>query len=182
MRVITGTAGGRKLKTLEGDATRPTSAKVKEGVFSAIQFDIEGRNVLDLFAGSGQMGIEALSRGAQFAVFCDSNPEAIRIIKDNIETVGFSDRARVCQCDYTEITAGSDKRFDIAFIDPPYAAGLLLKAAEAVEKIMSDYGVMILEHPTGAVMPESIGRFALKKSYRYGKTTVALYKRSAEIE
>ena len=182
MRVITGSAGGRKLQTLEGDLTRPTSAKVKEGVFSAIQFDIEGRKVLDLFAGSGQMGIEALSRGASFAAFCDSNPAAVRIVKDNLETVGFGDRAYVFQGDYAEIIARADGRFDIAFIDPPYASGLLLPAAQAAERIMSDHGVMICEHPTGAQMPETVGRFSLKKSYRYGKTTVALYKRRAEVE
>ena len=182
MRVITGIAGGRKLSTLEGEATRPTGDKVKEGIFSAIQFDIEGRRVLDLFAGSGQLGIEALSRGASFALFCDNNPAAVKVIKANIDACGFADQAKVVASGYAEALCTAQGKFDIAFLDPPYAAGILLSAAEDVAKIMNPYGMIICEHDERAEMPESIGSFRLKKRYRYGKTSVSLYRGSAELE
>lgn len=182
MRVITGTAGGRRLKTLEGVATRPTGDKVKEGVFSAIQFDIEGRRVLDLFAGSGQLGIEALSRGAASAVFCDNNPEAVKVIKDNLQATGFDRQSQVVSAGYEELLRNPPGKFDIAFLDPPYAAGILLKAAHLAEKAMSDHGIIICEHDERAEMPEQIGRFTLKKRYRYGKTAVSLYRGSVEVE
>ena len=182
MRVITGLAGGRKLSTLEGEATRPTGDKVKEGIFSAIQFDIEGRNVLDLFAGSGQLGIEALSRGATFALFCDNNPAAVKVIKSNIATCGFADQSQVVSGGYTEVLCTTPHKFDIAFLDPPYQAGILLSAAEGVAKIMNPHGMIICEHDERAEMPEKIGAFVLKKRYRYGKTAVSLYRGSAEIE
>ena len=95
MRVITGTARGRRLKELQGMETRPTTDKVKESLFSIIQFDIEGRRVLDLFAGTGQLGIEALSRGAAEAVFVDRRPDAVRLVQENLALCGFTDRARV---------------------------------------------------------------------------------------
>ena len=94
MRVITGSARGRRLKELEGLETRPTTGKVKEALFSVIQFDIEGRRVLDLFAGTGQLGIEALSRGAESAVFIERRKDALQAIRENLEACGFSDRAR----------------------------------------------------------------------------------------
>lgn len=182
MRVITGIAGGRKLVSLEGEATRPTGDKVKEGVFSAIQFDIEGRKVLDLFAGSGQLGIESLSRGAAFAVFCDNNPEAAKVIRENIRLCGFEDCSQVSVCGFGELICSTPHRFDIAFLDPPYKAGILLSAAEQVAKIMNPHGMIICEHDEKTQMPDSIGSFVLKKRYRYGKTAVTLYRGSAEIE
>ena len=100
LRIITGTAKGKKLKTLEGEATRPTSERIKEAVFSAIQFDVEGRRVLDLFAGSGQMGLEAISRGAVSAMFVDSAREAMDIVKDNAKSVGFFDRSKFLVSDW----------------------------------------------------------------------------------
>ena len=123
LRIITGTAKGKKLKTLEGEATRPTSDRIKEAVFSAIQFDVENRRVLDLFAGSGQLGLEALSRGAQSAVFIDSAREAIDIVKENARTTGFFDKCRYLVSDWRNYirkasSLGRDK-FDLVFIDPP---------------------------------------------------------------
>ncbi len=182
MRVITGSAGGRKLSTLEGEATRPTGDKVKEGVFSAIQFDIEGRKVLDLFAGSGQLGIEALSRGAVFAVFCDNNPAAVKVIRSNISACGFAEVSQVAACGYSELLLSTPHRFDIAFLDPPYNAGILLSAAEGVARVMNPHGIIICEHNDRTEMPENIGNFVLKKRYRYGKTAVSLYRGSAELE
>ena len=121
MRVITGTARGRRLKTPENSDIRPTTDNVKESVFNIIQFDIEGRRVLDLFAGTGQLGIECLSRGAAEAVFIDDSREAVRIVKDNLKACGFS--APVLQQDALSYLR-SCGRFDLIFVDPPYDANL----------------------------------------------------------
>lgn len=124
MRIITGSARGTKLMTLEGDATRPTSERAKEAVFSVLQFSIEGRRVLDLFAGSGQLGLEALSRGAESAVFIDNSREAAGIIRANAAKTHLSDKCRIETADVAEkLGRMGSEQFDIVFIDPPYASG-----------------------------------------------------------
>lgn len=130
MRIITGSAKGTKLFTLEGDATRPTSERAKEALFSMIQFDIEGRRVLDLFAGSGQLGLEAISRGAAYCMFTDASAEAIGIVKKNIEKTHFAEQTKTMITDYRNFLRKSDGRegFDIIFLDPPYASGALTDA------------------------------------------------------
>ena len=125
MRVITGSARGRILKELQGMETRPTTGKVKESIFSIIQFDIEGRRVLDLFAGTGQLGIEALSRGAKQCVFIDQRNDAVKLIRENLKLTELQDRARVVARDSMEFLRSLRERFDIVFLDPPYEAGLL---------------------------------------------------------
>ena len=127
MRVITGSARGRILKELQGMETRPTTGKVKESIFSIIQFDIEGRRVLDLFAGTGQLGIEALSRGARQCVFIDQRADAVKLIRENVEVCGLTDRAVIRSGDAMAYLKSGEK-FDIIFLDPPYASGLLEKA------------------------------------------------------
>lgn len=180
MRVITGTAKGRRLITPDGRNVRPTPERVKEGIFSALQFDIEGRKVLDLFAGSGQLGIEALSRGAESAVFVDGSETSVGVIKKNLEAVGFVNKARVVRSDYMAFAASSRDVFDIVFLDPPYAAGLLAPAICAVLPLMSDYGVIICEHSPDIVLEEKVGSFAIAKSYRYGNVIVTVYRKAAE--
>jgi len=127
MRIITGTAKGIKLFTLEGDATRPTSERAKEALFSMIQFDIEGRRVLDLFAGSGQLGLEAISRGAAHCTFVDASAEAIGIVKKNIEKTHFTEQTKTMITDYRNFLrkSGGREGYDIIFLDPPYASGAL---------------------------------------------------------
>ncbi len=177
MRVITGTARGRRLETLNGTDVRPTTDKVKEAVFSSIQFDIEGRNVLDLFAGSGQLGIEALSRGASKATFVDLNPDAISVITKNITATGFKEISTVRRADYFSFCASTNETFDIAFIDPPYREGLYEKALGAVTNVMSDYGVIICEHPTDVDLPDNVNGFTAVKRSRYGKIAVSFYRK-----
>lgn len=177
MRVITGSARGVKLETLEGEAVRPTSEKTKEAVFSAIQFEIEGRRVLDLFAGSGQLGIEALSRGAERAVFIDQSAEALEVVKRNVKKAGFEKQSVISRMDYQSFLKGTKEVFDIAFIDPPYNAGYVTTALDGVSKIMSDYGIIICEHPADVVMPDEVNGFKISKQYKYGKlVTVTVYK------
>ncbi len=180
MRVITGIARGKNLKMLDGNDVRPTSQKVKEAVFSAIQFDIEGRRVLDLFAGSGQLGIEALSRGAKSAVFVDNSTASIKIIKQNIESTGFENYSKVYMSDYSSFTAMSRDTFDIVFLDPPYKQGILVPALKSVLPLMSEYGIIICEYPSDVEVPESIGGFGISKTYRYGKINVSIYRKGAE--
>ena len=123
MRVITGSARGRRLKELEGQETRPTTDRVKEGLFSALQFDIEGRRVLDLFAGTGQLGIECLSRGAASAVFVDQRTDAVRLIRENLAVTELSDRARVIAGDAFGVLPGLREKFDLVFLDPRPRSG-----------------------------------------------------------
>ena len=146
MRVITGSARGRRLKELEGLETRPTTGKVKEALFSVIQFDIEGRRVLDLFAGTGQLGIEALSRGAKQCVFIDQRNDAVKLIRENLQVCGLTDSAVVRSGDAMAYLKSGEK-FDLIFLDPPYASGLLVKALEdiAAFDICREHGIIVAE-------------------------------------
>lgn len=177
MRIITGTARGKRLLTPDGRDIRPTPDRVKEGLFSALQFDIEGRRVLDLFAGSGQLGIEALSRGAASATFVDASDASLKIVKKNLEIAGFEGVSKTVKSDYASFAAVCRDTFDIAFLDPPYAAGLLTKAIKAVLPLMSDYGQIICEHPPEVILENSIGGFSIYRTYRYGKVLVTVYRK-----
>lgn len=181
MRVITGSARGRKLITLDGFDVRPTTEKVKEAVFSSIQFDIEGRRVLDLFAGSGQLGIEALSRGAEQAVFVDASPESINVVKQNLKATAFENDADVVRKDYFSFLASNTKTFDIAFLDPPYREEILEKALPLTAQSMSDYGIIICEHPADIKLPIcTAADFEISKEMKYGKIAVSIYRKKSE--
>ena len=177
MRVITGIAKGKRLKPLPSMDVRPTTDRVKEAVFSAIQFDIEGRVFLDLFAGSGQMGIEALSRGAKFSYFVDNSNDAAKICSENIKTVGFENVSQVVRRDADAFLSSCSEKFDIVFLDPPYKTGLLETSALKVTEKMKDSGIIICEHPLEETLPESLGVFTLFKKYRYGKICISIYKK-----
>ncbi len=180
MRVITGLARGTRLRTLEGDSVRPTSEKVKEAVFSMLHFDIEGRRILDLFAGCGQLGIEALSRGAERAVFVDGSLQAMRVINENLAAARLSDRAEVIRKDFKLFLSSTSETFDIAFLDPPYHAGFYSDALELLCKRMSSFGTIVCEHPSDVEVPQTVGDFESKKTYKYGKILVTVYRRKEE--
>lgn len=181
MRVITGTAKGKRLITPEGrDVTRPTGEKVKEAIFSSIQFFIEGADVLDLFAGSGQLGIEALSRGAKSAVFVDSAKVAQKCIAENIKNCGFSDVAKIKTGDALMYLSSAFEKFDIAFLDPPYAAEQLPTVLPALSKVMRPGGVVLCETSKTVDLEEKIGKLVKVKEYRYGSTKVLMYKRGED--
>lgn len=178
MRVITGIARGKRLVTVAGnEIVRPTGEKVKEALFSSIQFDIEGRRVLDLFAGSGQLGIEALSRGADCATFVDINDSSLKVVRQNLDNTGLSDKAQIVKSDYATFALRCTQKFDIAFLDPPYQAGLLENAVTKIIPLMSEYGKIFCEHPNELKMPERIGNFVVLKVYRYGKTLITVYQK-----
>nr|WP_325219245.1 16S rRNA (guanine(966)-N(2))-methyltransferase RsmD [uncultured Oscillibacter sp.] len=178
MRVITGSARGRRLLELEGLETRPTTDRVKEGVFSALQFDMEDRRVLDLFAGTGQMGIECLSRGAASAVFVDRRKDAAQLVKKNLALTNLQDRARVVNGDSLAFLAGTRETFDLVFLDPPYASGLLEQALERLAApgfdILAPYGIIVAEHPADRRLAVPAG-CRLRKAYRYGKIAATLF-------
>jgi 16S rRNA (guanine(966)-N(2))-methyltransferase RsmD len=177
MRVITGTLKGKRLNTPEGRDIRPTPDRVKEGLFSALHFDIEGRRILDLFAGSGQLGIEALSRGAESCVFVDASKDAVKIIKSNLSVCGLEDKTKVFQSDFKSFCAMSRDTFDYVFLDPPYLEGLLTPAIKAVLPLMSDYGAIICEHPPEVKLEPEVGGFYIHKTYRYGKVIITVYRK-----
>jgi len=181
MRVITGTARGRRLKDLPGLDIRPTTDKVKESIFNIVQFDIEGRRVLDLFAGTGQLGIEALSRGAESCTFVDQRREAAAVVRENAAHCGFSDRSRVVQGDSTAFLTGCREKFGLVFLDPPYASGLLERSLELISKIdiVAGNGIIVCESAAESVLPELAAPYEKGREYRYGKIKLTLYQRRA---
>lgn len=174
MRVITGSARGRKLKTPENYDIRPTTDNVKESVFNIIQFDIEGRRVLDLFAGTGQLGIECLSRGASSAVFVDQSREAVKIVKENLKTCGLS--GTVVQSDALSFLRTCGK-FDIIFVDPPYDSDLYESVLNTVNSIdiLSDGGIIICESRRERALPEMTAPYKKRREYTYGKVKLCIY-------
>ena len=179
MRVITGTARGRKLETPTNYDIRPTTDNVKESIFNIIQFDIEGRKVLDLFAGTGQLGIECLSRGAESATFIDENREAIRIIKENLKTCQL--KGTVMQTDALSFVKNCGK-FDLVFIDPPYDSKLYEPVLEAINSvdILSDGGIIVCEARKEKLLPEMNLPYRKRKEYNYGKLKVCIYTKETE--
>ena len=182
MRIISGSKRGKKLTSLEGLQVRPTTDRVKEALFDILQFDLEGSRFLDLFAGSGQVGLEALSRGAMEAVFVDNLRDSIRVVEKNLAATGFSDRARVVQADFAAFLRREQETFDIAFLDPPYEQGLLQQALPLLAEHMALGGVIFCEHPVLEDLPEAAGEFQKSKEYRYGKIALTAYRRPKQDE
>lgn len=182
MRVITGSARGRRLLELEGTETRPTTDRVKEGIFNIIQFDIEGRRVLDLFAGTGQLGIEALSRGAASAVFVEQRRDAANLVRENLKLTGLAERGRVVCTEALSFLAGAGERFDLIFLDPPYAAGLWESALEVISRfdILANHGIIVCESPLEREMPAVEPPCRLHRTYRYGKIKITTYHREED--
>ena len=184
MRVITGTARGRRLGELKGQETRPTTGKVKEGVFSALQFDIEGRRVLDLFAGTGQMGIEALSRGAQSCTFVDCRKDAAQLVRDNLAVCALADRAQVVCGDAMGYLSSLRTQYDLIFLDPPYADDTLERAIAHIARfdILAPGGIIVAECPADKQLPALSAPYHIHREYRYGKIKVTVYHRDGENE
>ena len=180
MRIITGTAKGIKLKTLEGDATRPTSERVKEAVFSMIQMDIEGREVLDLFSGSGQMALEALSRGASSAVMLDRSPMAVKIINENAEKTRLADKCIIRREDYIDyLRRNKGKKFDIIFLDPPYASGYYAIALRELiaQDMLKPTSMIICESGEDTIFgndTELSQRFEITRQSKYSRTYITI--------
>ncbi len=177
MRVITGSARGRKLKTLDGDSVRPTTDMVKEAMFSIIQFDIENAVVLDMFCGCGQLGIEALSRGAKSCTFVDISRLSVNVTEENLEAVGFRNISKTVLSNSLEYLDRTSEIFDIAILDPPYRAGIMEDAIERVRLHIADGGIIICETDSRDDLPETEG--FTKKRYKYGKIALTVYRKGA---
>ncbi len=180
MRVITGSAKGVRLKTPQGLETRPTADRVKEALFSVIQFDLPGSRVLDLFAGTGQLGIEALSRGAGSAVFVDNRKDAAALIKENLKKTKLEDKAKVVLADFDAFLLQNREQFDFIFLDPPYTGNFLDKALQKISEIdiLSDGGIIICESPVEKQLFLDLSGFS-RKEYRYGKTRITIFRPEA---
>ena len=178
MRVIAGKAKGIQLKTPEGMLTRPTTDRVKEALFSILQFDLPGTRVLDLFGGTGQLGIEALSRGAREAVFVDAREEACRLIRENLKRTGFT--GKVVRGDYLTYLAQCREKFNIIFLDPPYAEVFLENALNRITEIdiLRSGGIIVTERPLEKALSAEYDGFARSRDYKYGKTVLTLYRRA----
>lgn len=176
MRVIAGEARGRRLEALEGtDITRPTLSQVKEAMFSIVQFDLPNARVLDLYAGSGQLGIEALSRGAARCVFLDENRDAINVVMRNCKACGVFDRSRINIGEAARYLSACREKFDIVLLDPPYRAGTLEKILPAVDAVTAEGGIVICESEVGLVLPAEVGGLRLQKQYKYGHVLLWKY-------
>ena len=180
MRVITGRARGVQLKTPEGMTTRPTSDRVKEALFSIINFDIPGARVLDLFGGTGQLGIEALSRGAKSAVFVDAGEPACRLIRENLRRTKLETEGKVVRADYMDYLKRCRETFDIILLDPPYAEVFLENALKCIAEIdiLQSGGIIVTERPVGKELPWEFEGFTRSKDYKYGNTVLSIYRKN----
>ena len=179
MRVITGKARGVVLKTPDGMATRPTADRVKEALFNIIQFEIPTARVLDLFGGTGQLGIEALSRDAKFAVFVDEREDACRLIRENLRRTKLEQFGRVIRSDYLAYLKSCKDKFDIILLDPPYAEVFLENSLKMITEIdiLQSGGIIVTERPVGKELPWDFPGFERSRDYKYGKTLITIYKK-----
>ena len=179
MRVITGKARGVQLKTPDGMQTRPTIDRVKEALFSIINFDIPGAAVLDLFGGTGQLGIEALSRGAKSAVFVDASETACKLIRENLKRTKLEQDSKIIKSDYLNYLKHTKESFDIIFLDPPYAEVFLENALKLITEIdiLRSGGIIIAERPLGKEIPWEFEGYSRSKDYKYGKVLLTIYRK-----
>ena len=179
MRVITGKARGVALKTPDGMATRPTTDRVKEAMFSVIQFDIPGTKVLDLFGGTGQLGIEALSRDAKSAVFIDEREDACKLIRENLKRTKLEGSACVIRSDYASFLKNCTEKFDIIFLDPPYAEIFLENSLNLITEIdiLQSGGIIVAERPVGKNLLCEFSGYTRSKDYKYSSTILTIYRK-----
>lgn len=184
MRVITGKAKGISLKTPQGMRTRPTADRVKEALFSIIRFHVPGARVLDLFGGTGQLGIEALSQGAEYAVFVDAREDACGLIRENLKRTHLEKQASVLRCDYMEYLRRCRECFDVIFLDPPYAEDFLENALNRITEIdiLRSGGIIVTERPLGKELHQVFPGYSCSKDYKYGKTLLSIYTKDEALE
>lgn len=184
MRVISGKARGVNLKTPDGLVTRPTTDRVKEALFSIIQFDLPGASVLDLFGGTGQLGIEALSRGAKKAVFVDAGEAACKLIRENLKRAKMENDAQIIRSDYLAYLQRCKERFHIVFLDPPYAEVFLENALKKLTEIdiLESGAIIVAERPVEKELTLDLPGFSRSKDYKYGNTLLTLYRKDESRE
>lgn len=177
MRIITGDLRGRRLATPKGSSIRPTSDKVKEAIFNIIADDFYDGVVVDLFAGTGNLGIEAISRGAKHCYFGDKSRESINLVRENINICKVQDKATIISGDYEMVLKRIPQKAQIIFLDPPYKENLMLSCIEIIDDLdlLTEEGYIVAEHGTDEKLPEKIGKYSLIKERRYGKIAVSIY-------
>ncbi len=189
MRISGGTAKGRKvgikkafLRREDGDELRPTPAKVRAAVFNILSGRIEGSAFLDLYAGTGAVGIEALSRGAGRVVFVEDDHLRVNIIKEFVDRFGFREKALVVRARVQDFLRKNEERFNIIFLDPPYASGETMEVISLIDELgtSDEDGIIIAEHSSRRELGEQAGELALKKKYKYGDTALSLYKKERQ--
>lgn len=181
MRVISGSAGGLRLKSVEGMSTRPTSDRIKESLFNIISQNIYGSRVLDLFAGTGALGIEALSRGAESSVFVDNSKASIDRIRDNLKSTHLETNTEIIKAEYNfaiEKFSRINIKFDYIFVDPPYGKNLGVLAVEMIshKMVLSTHGFIVVESDIKDNMPEKIGQFFCFDRREYGRTVMSFFR------
>ena len=181
MRIISGKARGTKLYTLDGTATRPTLDRVKESLFNIIQNDIEDSTVLDLFSGSGAIGLEFLSRGAKRAVLCDNSKDAIKIIKQNVQKTHFEEKVEVYNMEFTKLVERlQNQKFDIIYIDPPYATDFIkISIKKIIEyKLVNENTKIIVETDDETRILNQIEKMDVEitDKRKYGRATIIFLK------
>ena len=180
MRIIAGSVKGRQLKAPKGRHLRPTAARVKEALFNILPHDLSGLRVLDLFAGTGNLSVEALSRGAAEAVLIDAATEAGKVIRENLRAVGFSDKAKVWVAPVlksTQLLARRGERFDLIFLDPPYEKDWVGKTLRAVaqEGLLRETGILVVEHSVREKVEKDYAPLRLRDQRRYGTTLLSFF-------
>lgn len=180
MRVVSGTARGVVLRTPEGMSTRPTTDRVKESLFNIIQFDVPCSTVLDLFGGTGQLGIEALSRGAKSATFVDIQESACNLIRENLRRTHFSEQGRVVCSSYDRFLRNCKEKYDLILLDPPYAEVFLENALNFITEIdiLQTGGIISTERPVGKALLASFPGYERSRDYKYGNTVLTLFRKS----
>ena len=183
MRIISGTARGRRLKEPQGMDIRPTTDKVKESLFNIIQFELEGRRVLDLFAGTGQLGLEALSRGAEHCTFVDRRPEAAALVKENIRLCRLEGQTRVVQEEAQWFLRSCGERFDVIFLDPPYKSNLLEQCVEKITRfdILREHGIIVCESGAEWSIPALEPPYEAGREYQYGQIKLTVCRRTGSV-
>ncbi len=180
MRVVGGNAKGRTLKAPKGWTVRPTAARVKESLFNILPRDLSGLRLLDLFAGTGNVTIEALSRGAEGAVLVDASPQSGRAIRENLRRLGLGDRAHVLIMPTERALrhmARKGESFDLIFVDPPYGQRLVERTLKIIAQgsILNDAGVLVVEHGLRDEIAERIGKLVMRDRRRYGDSMLSFF-------
>ena len=180
MRVISGKARGVALKTPDGQLTRPTADRVKEALFSILQFDLPGTTVLDLFGGTGQLGIEAISRGSKYVDFVDQSDNACKLIRENLKRTKFENFASVHRVDYVSYLGNCKKKYDIVLLDPPYAENFIENSLKLITEIdiLQSGAIIVTERPMGKELNFDFNGFARSKDYKYGNTFLTVFRKA----
>ena len=181
MRIVAGDFKGRRLIMPEGKDVRPTTEKVKEAIFSMIQFDLEDAVCIDVFAGIGNLGLEALSRGASHCYFCDASRQSLDLVRRNVEMCKAEEYSTMMQGDYSKTLASINEQADIIFLDPPYRMGLMLDCFEKIRENdrLAEDGIIVAEHGEREILDEEISGFVKIKEKKYGSIVVSIYGHNA---